>query len=148
MAVTFKSILSDIGKGLQKFFTVAVKVGQAAEPFVDIAFPGISGLYNATVNAVAAAENAAIAAGQQNGTGAQKLAYVVGVIEADFNAYAAANGIATPSQTVIENWVNAVVAGLNAIPSSTAAPVAAVPAVPAVPAAPAAPAAPAPAPGS
>jgi hypothetical protein len=137
MAVTFKSILSDIGKGLQKFFTVAVKVGQAAEPFVDIAFPGISGLYNATVNAVAAAENAAIAAGQQSGTGAQKLTYVVGVIEADFNAYAAANGIATPSQTVIENWVNSVVAGLNAIPSA-----------PAAAPAPAAPAAPAPAAGA
>ena len=38
---SFKSILSDIGNGLKKFFGVAVTVAQDAEPIIDLAFPGI-----------------------------------------------------------------------------------------------------------
>ena len=90
---SFSTILSDIGHGLKLFFTGAVTVAKAAEPVVDILFPGVSVLYNTTVNAVAAAESAAIAAGSQNGTGVQKLAMVVASIENDFAAYAKANNI-------------------------------------------------------
>lgn len=119
---SFASILSAVGHGLKVFFTGAVKVAVAAEPIVDIAFPGISVLYNATVNEVAKAEAAAIAAGQQNGTGAQKLALVVAAITPVFEEYATQTGIpsAQKEQTII-NWVNAVVASLNAIPAPPAA---------------------------
>jgi hypothetical protein len=120
---SFKSILGDIGHALEKVFTVATKVAVVAEPIVDFALPGIAGLYNSTVTEVVNAENAAIAAGAQSGTGAQKLATVVAAIEPSFNSYLLANGIPAQPATTIENWVNAVVAGLNAIPaaSSTAA---------------------------
>jgi hypothetical protein len=114
---SFATILSDIGNGLKKFFTGAVKVAVVTEPIVDILFPGISSLYNLTVNAAANAENAAIAAGAQSGTGEQKLALVVASIENDFAAYAKAAGIAYSSDTITA-WVNAVVATLNAIPSA------------------------------
>lgn len=114
----FKSILSDIGRGLKKFFDVAVKVAEVATPFVDVAFPGIGALYTATVAAAAQAEAAAVAAGQQNGTGPQKLAMVVSAIEKQFNDYATANGIPNVTAAMIENWVNAVVASLNAIPAT------------------------------
>lgn len=118
---SFKSILSDIGHGLEKVFQIGVVIATDAEPFVDMAFPGISVLYNATVSAVGAAESAAIAAGQQNGTGAQKLALVVSSIEGSFNTYWTSLGNKTPADlTTIENWVNTVVAGLNAIPSLAA----------------------------
>jgi hypothetical protein len=115
--MSFKSILSDIGRGLKVFFTDATKVAQLAEPIVDIAFPGIALLYNSTVNAAIGAENAAIAAGAQNGTGPQKLAWVTSAISADFAAYAKANGIAYNEATV-QSWINAVVATLNAIPAA------------------------------
>jgi len=120
---SFKSILSTVGHGFAKFFGVALKVAVAAEPFVDIAFPGIALLYNTTVNEVAKAEAAAIAAGAQSGTGAQKLAMVIASIEPAFEEYAKATGIpdAQKAQT-IENWVNAVVASLNAIPAPITAP--------------------------
>lgn len=118
---SFTSILSDIGKGLKKFFTVAVGVAVAAEPIVDILFPGVAVLYNSTVTAVGNAENAAIAAGNQTGTGAQKLAFVVAAIEKDFNAYALANGLPAQTTATVEAYVNAVVASLNAIPSAKAA---------------------------
>ena len=108
---SFKSILSDIGNGLKRFFTGAVAVATAAEPFVDTLFQGpISSLYNAVLAEVGKAEAAAVAAGAQNGTGAQKLALVVQAIVAQFPQY-------TPEQlTVI---INGVVAGLNAIPAAT-----------------------------
>lgn len=110
--------MSDIGRGLKKFFDVAVKAAEVATPFVDVAFPGIGGLYTATVAAAAQAEAAAVAAGQQNGSGPQKLAMVVSAIEKQFNDYAAVNGISNVTVSMIENWVNAVVASLNAIPAA------------------------------
>jgi len=119
---SLKSILSDVGKGFEKFFGVAVKVAVAAEPFVDIAFPGIATLYNATVNEVAKAEAAALVAGAQTGTGPQKLAMVLQAIQPVFTEYATATGIPVAQQAqTIENWVNAVVASLNAIPAPPAA---------------------------
>lgn len=117
---SFKSVLSSIGHGLSVFFNVATKVAAAAEPIVAVAFPGISPLYNATVVEVMKAEGLAIAAGQQNGSGVQKLALVVASIEREFDAYAKANGIVYDT-THIEAWVNAVVAGLNALPAAPAA---------------------------
>jgi hypothetical protein len=116
----FKSVLSGIGHELAKVFTVATKVAVAAEPIVDIALPGISGLYNATVAEVAKAEGMAIAAGQQDGTGAQKLALVVAAIEKEFESFAKTNNI-TFDATHVEAWVNAVVASLNAIPAAEGA---------------------------
>lgn len=115
---SFKSILSDIGNGLKKFFSVVDSVAKAAEPIVDVAFPGIAGLYNATVAEVGNAETAAIAAGAQSGTGAQKLAAVVAAITPTFTQYAAANGLSAPTASIITNYVNAVVASLNAIPAA------------------------------
>lgn len=117
--MSFISILDDVGSALKKFFGVEITVAQAAEPIVDLAFPGISVLYNATVNEVATAETAAIAAGVQTGSGPQKLALVVAAIEPTFNQYLQAQGLPAQPTATIENWVNAVVAGLNAIPATS-----------------------------
>jgi hypothetical protein len=118
--MSFMSILSDIGSGLKKFFEKAIPVAEAVEPIVAVAFPGISVLYTATVTEIANAETAAIAAGAQSGTGAQKLAAVVAAITPTFTAYASAQGLPAPTTTTITNWVNAAVASLNAIPATTA----------------------------
>src|ERR1700675_1228030 len=91
--MNFKSILSAVGHGLKVFFTDAVKVAQVAEPFIDIAFPGIAPLFNSVVSEVAKVEAIAVAAGAQNGSGTQKLALVVQAIEKEYNAYATANNI-------------------------------------------------------
>lgn len=115
---SFKTILDDIGNGLKKVFTVGVDVAKADEPFVDIAFPGIAPLYNMTLTAVGNAENAAIAAGSQNGTGAQKLAAVVAAITPVFESYASSQGLPAPTVATITNYVNAVVATVNSIPAA------------------------------
>lgn len=109
---SFTSILSDIGTGLKKFFGFAVTEATAVEPFVDSLFPGIAGLYNTILSEVGKAEAAAVAAGQQNGTGVQKLALVTQAVAAQFPQY-------TPTQ--LTTVINGVVAGLNAIPSPTPA---------------------------
>lgn len=119
MALSFTSILSDIGSGLKKFFSAVVPIAEAAEPIVAVAFPGISALYTATVTEVANAETAAIAAGAQSGSSTQKLAAVVAAITPTFTAYAAANGMPAPTTATITTWTNAIVASLNAIPAAT-----------------------------
>jgi hypothetical protein len=111
---SLNTILSDIGNGLKKFFGVAVTAARAAEPIVDIVFPGVAALYNATAEEAAKVEAAAIAAGQQSGTGPQKLALVVQAIEGEFAQFANTYGIAADVQA-IEAYVNAVVASLNAL---------------------------------
>lgn len=123
---SFTSILSAVGNGLKKFFGVATEAAVAAEPVIDVVFPGIAPLYNLTVAEVVKAESAAIAAGQQNGTGPQKLALVVQAITPVFQEYAASTGIPWSAQQAqtITNWVNAVVASLNAIPSASTPPAA------------------------
>lgn len=118
---SFKSILSDIGNGLKKFFSESDKIAAAVEPIVDLAFPGVASLYNSTVTEVGNAETAAIAAGAQSGSGPQKLAAVVAAVTPAFTQYAQANGLPVPTTTVITNYVNAVVASLNAIPAAAAA---------------------------
>lgn len=120
---SFKTILGDIGNALKKIFAVGAEAAVIAEPIIDVAFPGISALYNLTVNAAANAEANAVAAGAQTGTGPQKLALVVASIEKDFAAYATAAGIPY-SQATIQAWVNAVVSTLNAIPAPTTPPAA------------------------
>lgn len=115
---SFKSILGDIGSVLKKVFSGAVTVATAAQPIVDVAYPGIASLYSATVAAAAQAEAAAVAAGQQSGSGPQKLALVVAAIEKEFNTFASSNGISNATTQTVENWVNAVVASLNAIPAA------------------------------
>jgi hypothetical protein len=119
-----ESILSHIGSTLKKVFTGTVaqdilKTAEVAEPLVALAFPGVAALYAATVSEVAAAETAAIAAGAQTGTGAQKLAAVVAAITPTFNAYLKAQGLPTQTAETVEKWVNTVVAGLNSIAATT-----------------------------
>ena len=116
--MAFTSILSNIGKGLEKVFKVGVGTAVLAEPFVDIAFPGIGPLFNAVVSEVAKAESMAIVAGQQNGSGPQKLASVVAAVDAEFKEFASSNNLPAPTTEQIQVAVNAVVAFLNSFPAA------------------------------
>lgn len=120
--MSFKSVLSDIGNGLKKVFTVGVAAATDAEPFVDIAFPGVAPLFNSVVQQVALAEASAAAAGAENGTGVQKLALVLQSIEGSIAEYEKKNNMTTPlTQQQIEALANSVVAFLNALPAHTSA---------------------------
>ncbi len=110
------TFLQHVGGFFKTIFADATRVAVAIEPVVDIAFPAIATLYNATVQAVATAETAATVAGAQTGSGAQKLAAVTAAIEPLAVAYPQGQGIRA-NTAQIEAWTNAVVATLNALPA-------------------------------
>lgn len=114
------TFLQHVGHFFKTVFADVAHVAIAIEPVVDIAFPGIATLYNATVQAVATAETAATAAGAGTGSGSQKLAAVTAAIEPIAVAYLAAQGIKANTNQIAA-WTNAVVATLNALPAPTAA---------------------------
>ncbi len=115
----FKSVLGNVGHIFLKIFTVATKAAEVAEPIVDLAFPGIAILYNKTVQFALIAEGLAASAGAQDGTGAQKSAFVLANIEKDFLVYWQSLGI-TVDSTHAKSWIDAVVASLNSIPATIA----------------------------
>jgi hypothetical protein len=114
MALT--SILSSIGKALEKVFKVGAQVAIAAEPFIDSLYPGISPLFTAVVSEVVKAEGLAIAAGAQNGTGPQKLASVLSAVEREFQSFARTNNLPAPDSSQVTSAVNGLVMFLNALP--------------------------------
>ena len=95
---SFNSILSDVGNFFKKIFTS--KVTQDIETGVEVFAqtplaslvlgPAGAKLLANGVQAIQNIELASIAAGAQSGTGAQKAAAVAQIIEADYNAFAAA----------------------------------------------------------
>lgn len=113
------TFLQHVGNFFKTVFADVTREAVAVQPVVDLAFPGIAPLYNATVQAVSLAETAAVAAGSITGSGTNKLAAVTAAIEPIALAYLKQNGI-TANSTHIEAWVNAVVATLNALPAPTA----------------------------
>ena len=130
---SFKTILSDIGAVLKKVFPIATTIAVDAEPIIDLAFPGIGAVYNLAVGAIVKAEGLALAVGAQSGTGAAKLSMAVQEIEPVFIDWYTKQYGQTPTLTVVENYINAVVATLNSIPAPTgvaaASPTTAVPSV-------------------
>lgn len=119
---SFISVLDKIGHIFKDVFKVALPIATAAEPFLAIAFPGVSVLYNMTVSLVTAAESAAAAAGAQTGTGPQKLAIVLAALQPYATQEAAGLGISPPTVAQTTAYVNAVVAGLNAFAALSAPP--------------------------
>jgi hypothetical protein len=116
---TFKSVLSGIGHFFEKVFTPG-NIAIAAS-VVDIVLPQFSTLTNAAASAVINAENASIAAGKQSGSGAQKSAFVITAIEAQYEAFAKANGIPVIPANV-QKYVDATVLMLNSFPMPVTTP--------------------------
>lgn len=117
---SFNSILTGIGNSLKKFFSnpIVQDVEKFALPVAETFFPAITPFVNGLLAAAGKAETLALAAGAQNGTGAQKLALALQDAEIVFQTYEAAHGvnITTDSKTKI---MNSIVAILNELPAST-----------------------------
>lgn len=94
------SVLSKIGGFFKKVFTDVDKVAVAVEPEINLAFPGISTLYDTTV-----AELSNVLTDTSDET---SLTQVAATIAADFQKYANQVGIPEPSSAQILAWVQAV----------------------------------------
>lgn len=120
--MSFKSILSDVGHVFERVLTLGIAGAQAAEPFVDLAYPGVSNLFNSIVQQAALGEAAAATAGKQTGSGAQKLAFVMKSIEGSIAEYEKTAGLTAPiAQDRIEALANAAVAFVNNLPAAEVA---------------------------
>jgi hypothetical protein len=126
--MSFKSVLETVGADIKKVFSwVGSPAGQAvikdAGAVVVAVDPALSGIVTLAENYITQAftvESLAAGAGEQNGTGVQKLAAVVAAVTPTALAYAAQAGLPTPTAADIQNQANAIVAFLNAIPAAPA----------------------------
>jgi len=108
------------GADIDKVFEKVAPVVQAAEPYVNLVFPGFGPLFAATANEAISVEQKFAAAGQQSGTGKQKLASVLAVIE-PVAAQLLKSANLPNDETTITNWINGVVGLLNGIPAPQSA---------------------------
>jgi len=105
--------LDKIGRGLLDGLKDAIKVAQVAEPFVDLGFPAVAGLYNSTVATIASVKTTAAAAIVP---GASDLDNVIAATTAAtpiIEAYAKSAGLTMPDQTTILKYMAAGLASLK-----------------------------------
>jgi hypothetical protein len=115
-----RSILDHAGTIIKDIFVkglpIAEKLDAAADPYLEVAFPGIAGLIKSTLVMLGNAEATGLAAASGTATGPVKLAAVVAGLEPIALDYLKQRGIAADSAP-ITNWTNAFVALLNTIPA-------------------------------
>ena len=116
--MSFISVLKKIGqefkKGLEAILPYAATMGETA---ISVFAPALGPMFNSTVSAVVLAEQKFAALGKQSGTGAQKLADVLQLMEPVI-----AQGLADagkPNDTAaVTSYINSVVTVLNATPAT------------------------------
>ena len=90
--------LSNIGNALKKVFSPgAIKVEAS---IAEILLPGFAPLISSAASSIISAETAASAAGMQNGTGTQKMAYAVSLFQTTYNQWAAQNNLTQEPQAI------------------------------------------------
>ena len=117
--MTFTGILEAIGKGFARGLKWAIAYAIPVEKLVALLFPAAAPVAIALTDATTLIQNAVLlveqryaAAGTQSGTGAQKLADVMTLVETIVAQLLTKAGIAT-STAYIQSLVNAIVAILN-----------------------------------
>ena len=134
MANKFLSFLEAVGADFKKgwdaafpYIEKATVIAQAAEAPITALDPVVGTLFTTVVNECLSVEQKFAALGQQNGSGPQKLQTVTQILAPVITQIFTATGRPADA-TTINNYVNAVVAFLNAIPASAVTPSAPVPA--------------------
>lgn len=115
--MSFKSFLKHAGedfkKGLEFILPWAATAGEAA---VAAFAPQLGPMFNSTVTAVVQAEQNFAAIGKQSGTGASKLAAVVGVV-GNLIKQGLSDAGKDSSDAAVQNYINSIVTILNAAPA-------------------------------
>ncbi len=112
-----KAVGHDFKRGLDYILPWAAGAGEVA---VSLFAPALGPLFNSTVSAVVLAEQKAAALGIQSGTGAQKLADVLQLMEPVIAAGLKDAG-KDSSTAAVTAYINSVVQVLNAAPAPPAA---------------------------
>ena len=117
MTNRFLSFLEAAGRDFKKRLDVILPIAETAgEAAVAMFIPALGPIFNNTVHAVVVAEQAAAAAGKQNGSGAQKAAAVIGLIGPLIKVALEDAGKAA-DDAAVQRYLDAVVTILNIIPA-------------------------------
>jgi hypothetical protein len=126
--MSFTSFLTAIGQdfknGLAKidpWIKKGVTIAEAVEGPVSAFNPAIGGIFATVVATVSSIEQKFTAMGQQTGTGVQKLAEAMTILQPVVGQAFKAAGMASDTATV-QNYISKTVDLLNAIPVSTITP--------------------------
>lgn len=117
--MSLKSFLSAVGADFKKGLDFALKLEPAVEAGLAIADPPIAALLHVTTATIMNVEQKFAAMGTQSGTGAQKLAQAIQILEPTVVSTFAQYG-ETLNTSGVQNYINAVVALLNTLPASAA----------------------------
>ena len=117
----FVKFLTVVGHDFEKGLNFLMPFAAAATPIVALADPAVAPAYAAVdslvQNVVLQTEQKFAAMGKQSGTGAEKLSEVLQIVSPGVAQILAGIGL-KPETDVMKQWVNAVVALLNAYPAT------------------------------
>ena len=102
--------LVKIGTTFLAIFKDIDKAAVVAEPFVDIAFPVLAPVYNASANGAAAALSAGQAAYDPTKPGDQNLIAVTSAIEPVLASFASKGGLSAPTTATVMSYAQALIA--------------------------------------
>lgn len=117
----FVTFLTKVGQDFKKGLDFILPFAQAASVGIAVVNPALGGLLQTSIATVIGIEQKFAAMGQQSGTGTQKLAEAVTTLYPAFESIFGLYGVKIDN-THVEQFINAVVAALNAFPPLPAAP--------------------------
>ena len=116
MSNKFVSFLETVGRDFARGLAAILPWAQAAEVAVSFFAPALGPLFNTTVSAVVLAEQKYTALGKQKGSGPEKLKDVLQIAEPVI-AQGLADAGKSSDTAAVTNYINGVVAVLNAAPA-------------------------------
>jgi len=111
----FVSFLEAVGKDFKKGLGYILPFAEAASVGISAVNPALGGLIQTSVATVIGVEQKFAAMGAQNGTGAQKLSDSITILYPAFESIFKQYGVDI-DKSHVENYINAIVAALNAFP--------------------------------
>ena len=114
--MSFKSFLKAVGQDFKKGLDYALKLEPAVEVGLQIADPPVAALLHLTTATILSVEQKFAAMGAQSGSGAQKSAQVIQILEPTIKSILAPYGVTVDTE-YIQKYIDSIVAVLNLLPA-------------------------------
>lgn len=116
--MSFKSFLTAVGQDFKKGLDFALKLEPAAEVALQIIDPPIAALLHVTAATIMSTEQKFAAMGSQSGTGPQKAAQSIQILESVVKSILSPYGV-TVDTAYMQKYIDSFVALLNILPAIT-----------------------------
>ena len=115
MSNKFVSFLQAVGKDFKKGLEYILPFAEAASVGISVVNPALGGLIQTSIATVIGVEQKFAAMGEQDGTGSKKLSDSITILYPAFESIFKQYGVDI-DKSHVENYINAIVAALNAFP--------------------------------